>query len=110
MRAYEFIREQITAPWVVPDEEQDSTGRSIEDINAEIAQLDRQLKYITPVDQQVDAGNGDKILKNISPRDVEKREKGINLNPEIQRMPWTGNSGATRQMMPSYDIKRGYQT
>ena len=117
MRAHEFIVEQITAPWIVPDdtidpyEEWDSSGRSAEEIQNRIDKIEKQIAN-TPVNQFVDAGNGDKRLLRISPNDAAKMEKGINPNPEIQRMPWTGNSGAKRQMMPpSYNnVPRGLKT
>ena len=97
------MKEEITAPWVKPD-------RSIQDLEAEIADVEKQITHITPVDQEVDIGNGDKAIMNISPRDLEKRQQGINPNPDIQRMPWTGKSGSTIQMMPGYDIRRGLKT
>ena len=117
MRAHEFIVEQvtaprITAPWIVPDddidphEEWDSSGRSAAEIQNRIDKIEKQIAN-TPVNQYVDAGNGDKRLLKISPNDATKMEKGINPNTEIQRMPWTG---APQKTLPNVgDMKRGYQ-
>jgi hypothetical protein len=112
MRAYEFINEQITAPTLVPDEtidpdeEWDPKEHSADEVQARITQIEKQIAN-TPVNQYVDAGNGDKRLLRISPNDATKMEKGINPNPEIQRMPWTG---APQKTLPNVgDMKRGYQ-
>jgi|APGre2960657404_1045060.scaffolds.fasta_scaffold48135_3 hypothetical protein len=114
MRAYEFVTEQtITAPTLVPDEtidpdeEWDPKEHSADEVQARITQIEKQIAN-TPVNQYVDAGNGDKRLLRISPNDATKMEKGINPNTEIQRMPWTG---APQKTLPNVgDMKRGYQT
>ena len=94
-----------------PDEPWDSSDKSIEEIEARIAQLDRQLKHITPVDQEVDAGNGDKIMKNISPRDLERINQGLPPNKDIERMPWTGRDGSKLKPIElGQPMPRGYQT
>lgn len=94
MRAYEFIREEITAPritapWIVPDEPQDSKDMSVDELKAEIEKLERLQKYITPIDQEVDGINSDKITQRISPQGLERRNQGLPPNTNIHKMPWT---------------------
>ncbi len=82
---------------------------SAEELDAEIARLEKELAYITPVDTEVDAGNGDKIMKKISPRDLERLNKGMPMNKEIQRMPWEPGqnpTGARRQDLESKEGSR----
>ncbi len=93
MRAREFVREEITAPritapWIVPDELKNPKDMSPEELEAEIKKIDRVQKYITPVDQEVDAGNGDTITKRISPMDLERINQGLPSNRNIQKLPW----------------------
>ena len=49
-------------------------------------------------------------VDNIPCPNLECITNKINPNSEIQRMPWTGKSGAKRQMMPGYNMQRGYKT
>jgi hypothetical protein len=101
MRAQEFVREEITAPWIVPDEPKDPKDMSPAEIEAELEKIDRVQKYITPVDQDVDAGNGDTIRKRISPMDLERINQGLPPDRNIQKLPWTG----PRIVSPNTDIE-----
>lgn len=80
---------------------------SAEELDAEIARLEKELAYITPVDTEVDAGNGDKIMKKMSPRDLERYNKGIPMNKEIQRMPWEPGENPTGAKRQDLDAKSG---
>jgi hypothetical protein len=62
----------------------DPKDMSEEEIQAEIDSIEKQLKHITPVDQVIDAGNGDTIIQNISPRDLERRNQGLPANPNMR--------------------------
>jgi hypothetical protein len=67
-----------------PNEPKDSKDMSIAELEAEIARVEKELNHITPVDQTIDAGNGDKIIQKISPRDLERRDQGLPPNPNIR--------------------------
>jgi len=67
-----------------PNEPKDSKDMSIDELEAEIARIEKELAHITPVDQTIDAGNGDKIIQKISPRDLERRNQGLPPNPNIR--------------------------
>lgn len=67
-----------------PNEPRDPKNMSVDELEAEIARVEKELAHITPVDQTIDAGNGDKIIQKISPRDLERRDQGLPPNPDIR--------------------------
>jgi hypothetical protein len=67
-----------------PYEPRDPKDMSVDELEAEIARVEKDLAHITPVDQTIDAINGDKIIQKISPRDLERREQGLPPNPNIR--------------------------
>jgi hypothetical protein len=91
---------KITAPWVTDPDDSSTEGMSLDDLKAEIEKVEKQLKHVTPVDQEVDTIGGDKIIMNISPRNLQRRNQGLPPNPEIQRLP----------LKPFQSINRGLQT
>ena len=67
-----------------PNEPRDPKDMSIDELEAEIARVEKELTHITPVDQTIDAGNGDTIIQKISPRDLERRNQGLPANPNMR--------------------------
>jgi hypothetical protein len=67
-----------------PNEPRDPKDMTQDEVEAEIASIEKELTARTPVDQTIDAGNGDTIIQRISPRDLERRNQGLPANPNMR--------------------------